>query len=52
MKPPPKRKCPAKWLSKFLGSVHTKRILAWVGTIAVSFTARECLRWLINVMRH
>ncbi len=50
--PYPKRKCPAKWLSNFLRSAQTKRILAWVGTFAVSFTGRECLRWLINVIRH
>ncbi len=50
--PYPKRKCPAKWLSKFLGSVPTKRILAWVGVFLASFTGRELLRWLINVIRH
>ncbi len=41
--PYPKRKCPAKWLSMILGFVATKRILAWVGAFAVSFTAREFL---------
>ena len=50
--PYPKRKCPARRLSKFLGSDTTNRILAWVGTFAVSLTARELFRWLINVMRH
>jgi len=50
--PPRKRKGPAKRLSTFLGSETNKRILAWVGTFAVSFAGRELLRWLINVLRH
>ena len=49
--PPRKRKGPAERLSTFLGSEHNMRILAWVGTITVSFIARELLRWLLNVMR-